>query len=63
MPYISTFDREQMMMISWESLVAPESIARIIDAFVDSLDMESLGVKAAAEEGRPRYDPRGLVKC
>lgn len=62
MPYISTFDREQMMMISWESLVAPESIARIIDAFVDSLDMESLGVRAAAEEGRPGYDPKGLIK-
>lgn len=62
MPYIKTFDRDQMMFCSWDSFVAPESTARIIDAFVDSLDLSSLDVKAPAAEGRPSYDPRGLYK-
>jgi len=32
MPYVSTFDRTQMVMCSWDSFVEPESIARLIDA-------------------------------
>ena len=62
MPYIKTFDRDQMMFCSWDSFVDLESDARIIDAFVNSLDLEPLGIKAAAVEGRPAYDPRGLFK-
>ncbi len=62
MPYISTFDREQMMMCSWDSLVEKESIARIIDAFVNSLDLKKYHIKEVAKEGRPAYDPRGLYK-
>ena len=38
MPYVSTFDRTQMMMCSWDSFVDPKSIARLIDAFVNSLE-------------------------
>ena len=37
MSYMPTFDRNQMMFCSWDALVDAESIARIIDAFVDSL--------------------------
>lgn len=62
MPYISTFNRNQMMVCSWDSFVSPESIARLIDAFVDSLDSTKYGVKEAAKEGRPRYDPKGMYK-
>ena len=62
MPYVPTFDRTQMMMCSWDSFVSPESIARLIDAFVNSLDLAKYGVKEAAREGRPPYDPRGLYK-
>lgn len=62
MPYIKTFDRTQLMFCSWDSFVDPQSIARIIDAFVDSLDMSEYGVKEMAPEGRPAYDPRGLYK-
>ncbi len=50
------------MLASWDSFVDPESIARLIDAFVDSLDMEQYAVKQAAVEGRPSYDPAGLYK-
>lgn len=62
MPYVSTFDRTQMMMCSWDSLVDTESIARIIDAFVNSLDLVKYGVKEAAAEGRPSYNPKGMYK-
>ncbi len=62
MPYIKTFDRDQMMFCSWDSFVAPESTARIIDAFVNSLALDKYGVKGVAVEGRPSYDPKGLFK-
>ena len=38
MPYVSGFDRSQMMFCSWDTLVDEQSIARIIDAFVNSLN-------------------------
>ena len=62
MPYVQTFDRTQMMMCSWDSFVDPESIARLIDAFVDSLDLKKYHVREAATEGRPSYDPREMYK-
>lgn len=51
-----------MMMCSWDSFVDPDSIARLIDAFVNSLDLIKYGVKEAAVEGRPSYDPKGMYK-
>lgn len=62
MPYVKTFDRDQFMMCSWDSLVDPESIARLIDAFVASLDLSKYEIKEASSEGRPAYDPKGLLK-
>lgn len=62
MPYVKTFDRDQLMMCSWDSLVDPESIARLIDAFVESLDLSIYEIKEASSEGRPSYDPKGLLK-
>ena len=53
MPYVQTFDRTQMMMCSWDSFVDPYSVARLIDAFVDSLDLKKYRVKEAAKGGRP----------
>ena len=55
MPYISGFDRNQLMCCSWDAFVDEESIARIIDAFVEHLDMKKYGVKAAAVEGRKAF--------
>lgn len=62
MPYISGFDRRQFMYCSWDTFVDKESIARLIDAFVNSLDLETYGVKAVSAEGRPSYDPKSLYK-
>ena len=58
MPYITGTDRNQLMFCSLDSFVDPESVARLIDAFVDSLDMLELGIKEASVEGRPAYDPK-----
>ena len=64
MAYKSGIDREQMMMCSWDSLLGEDNDVRIIDAFVNSLDIEQLGFEKAtpAAEGRPAYDPRALLK-
>ena len=62
MPYVKTCDRNQMMFCSMDSFVDPESTARLIDAFVNSLDLQKYGVKEAAKEVRPTYDPKGLLK-
>ena len=47
---------------SWDAFVDKESIARIIDAFVNHLDIGKYGVKPVAAEGRPSYDPKSLYK-
>lgn len=64
MPYIKPMNRDQYMMCSFDQLVDQESIARLIDAFVESVDLEKLGTLKAvpAYEGRPSYDPRDLYK-
>ncbi|NME58441.1 transposase, partial [Dorea formicigenerans] len=62
MPYVSGFDRDQLMCCSWDAFVDKESIARIIDAFVNHLDIGKYGVKPVAAEGRPSYDPKSLYK-
>lgn len=64
MPYIEAQDKNQMMMCSLDYMVDPESMARVIDKFVDGLDLEGMGfgkVEAAAE-GHTSYDPRCLLK-
>ena len=47
-----------------EDMVSQDNPVRVIDSFVDSLDMQKLGfVKAQpAQTGRPAYDPRDLLK-
>ena len=64
MRYVKGLDRDQVMMCSLDSFVDKESDARLIDAFVDSLDLENLEIikSCAASEGRPAYDPRSMLK-
>jgi transposase len=47
-----------------EELIPHDHVCRVIDAFVDRLDMAGLGFEGAeaAETGRPGYDPRELWK-
>lgn len=62
MHYVTAFDRNQMMMTTWDSMVEAESTARLIDAFVDSLNLADYDIKEMASEGRPAYDPKSLLK-
>lgn len=62
MHYVKAFDRNQMMMTTWDSMVEPDSTARLIDAFVNSLNLANYGIKERASEGRPPYDPKSLFK-
>ena len=62
MPYVSGFDRNQLMCCSWDEFVEKESIARITDAFVNHLDIEKYSAKPVVLESRPFYDPKSLYK-
>src|SRR2546429_9726008 len=47
-----------------DEVIASDSAVRVIDAFVDSLDLAGLGVSKGDSEatGRPPYHPRDLFK-
>lgn len=47
-----------------DEVIAEDHACRVIDAFVDSLDMQELEFlrSQAAATGRPGYDPRDLLK-
>ena len=64
MPYVKSADREQLFMTSLDMLVDRDSVARIIDAFVDSLDLKEMGFTntSPSAEGRPAYPPEALLK-
>src|SRR2546426_7591014 len=50
--------------VTLEELIPDDHVCRVIDAFVDRLDMAGLGFERAeaADTGRPGYDPRDLLK-
>src|SRR5215471_19468791 len=66
MGYIQGVGRRQgtLFPVTLEELIPADHICRVIDTFVQRLDMDSLGfVRAeAAETGRPGYDPADLLK-
>ena len=66
MKYIEGENRYQTNMLpnNIEDYVDEENPVRVIDAFVDGLDMEALGFLRfePAEMGRPAYNPRDLLK-
>jgi len=65
MAYIKGISRDQITIMPdcLEDYVTAENPVRVVDAFVDQLDIAALGFKAKpAEEGRPGYDPRDMLK-
>ena len=50
--------------ITLDELIPQEHVCRVIDAFVDRLDMAGFGFERAepSDTGRPGYDPRDLLK-
>ena len=66
MAYIRGEAREQVTMfpLTLEELIPADHLCRVIEAFVDRLEMAQLGFVRSepAETGRPGYDPRDLLK-
>ncbi len=64
--YIKNADRNQIKLLprTVDEYVDENSEARVIDAFVDTLDMEELGFKRSKpnKRGTNSYDPRDLLK-
>jgi len=66
MDFISGEDCEQTLLLpdSLEDYVNEDNPARVIDAFMNGLDMHGLGFRRAApnDTGRPPYDPKDMLK-
>ena len=66
MAYISGFDRKQTALFpsSVDELIEENNIARLVDVFINSLDLQKFGFlkTVQAEEGRPCYNPADLLK-
>ena len=66
MKYIKGQLRNQMTMVTeaLEDYISEDNPVRVIDAFVDSLDLEIAGFirTTPKETGRPPYDPKDLLK-
>lgn len=65
MGYIQGADRNQVILLpdTLDDYVGGDNEVRAIDAFIDSLDISLMGFKAdPAKEGRPGYDPCGMLK-
>lgn len=64
MHYIEGSNRSQMQFISLEDMIAPDNPVRILDAFVDKIDLAQLQFHHIVHksEGRPPYHPVVLLK-
>jgi len=65
MKYIIGKERSQTAIfpISMEEAINQDHEVRIIDFFVDSLDVEKMGFKVdSGENGRPAYHPKDMLK-
>jgi transposase len=66
MAYVTGEAREQVTMfpVTLEELIPENHVCRVIEAFVNRLEMGKLGFVRSepAETGRPGYDPRDLLK-
>ena len=64
--YITGEDRNQITLFpeAIDDYIAADNPVRVIEAFVNSLDMQELGFQRAEPNniGRPGYDPRDLLK-
>jgi transposase/IS5 family transposase len=66
MAYLTGYERKQAQLFPSciDELIALDSEVRIIDMYVDTMDMDQLGFKKddADDNGRPGYDPKDLFK-
>jgi transposase len=56
--------QQTLFPVTLDDLIPSDHVCRVIEAFVEKLDMADLGFVRAepAETGRPGYDPRDLLK-
>lgn len=64
MQYITGQNRHQSYFSTLEAQVSPDNPVRLIDAFIDKLDLEKTGFSKGGHksEGRPPYAPGVLLK-
>lgn len=63
MDFINGFDRNQLLMMDFESAVSHDSWARVVDLFVEMLPLEELGFNEVLnQQGRPPYRSSDLLK-
>lgn len=66
MTYIKGQNREQITLLPdcIDDLIGQDNPVRVMDAFVDSLNMDEAGFLKSIPNtaGRPPYDPRDLLK-
>ena len=64
MEYISSHNRYQLSFGSLEDAIEKDNPVRVIEAFVEALDLTSLNftVKKVQSEGRPAFNPKVFLK-
>ena len=66
MDFISGADRQQMILLPdcVDDYIGEENAVRVIDAYVNSLDLQTLGFSRPKprDTGRPIYNPKDLLK-
>lgn len=62
--FIEGCDRRQKLLLPdcVDDFVPEDSPARVVDVFIDELDLVSLGFEGAAATGRPGYHPAMMLK-
>jgi len=64
MPQLLGTNRHQFQLFCLEDAIPSDSEVRIMDAFVEILDLETLGfqIKGTSQEGRPAFSASALLK-
>ena len=63
MKYITGNNRHQMQFFSLEEYIHQDNEVRLIDLFVDSLNLQEFGFDLDfSHNGRPPYHPKDLLK-
>lgn len=64
MEYLQGEHRKQTVLFKTciDDMVPEDNTVRLIDQFVDALDLEQMGFKVLATNGRPPYNPADLLK-
>ena len=62
--FIEGFDRRQPLLLPdcVDDYVGEDNTVRVIDVFIDELDLQALGFGGSAATGRPGYHPATLLK-